>query len=71
MLVELAFAVCTAVVPPHCKAVQIEMPDSTSAECLREAQMRVAQWLGEHPKWELFVETERPITCRENPGAEL
>lgn len=71
MLVELAFAVCTAAVPPHCKAVQIEMQGSTSAECGVQAQMRVAQWLGEHPKWELFVETAKPIVCRENPETAL
>lgn len=52
-MLELAMLVCLTNSPTHCKDVALNYSaDSiTPMQCLMQAQIEIAKWIGEHPNW--------------------
>lgn len=54
-MIELVVAVCLIDQPSHCKDVflNFEAEAATPQQCMMNGQMHMAEWLGEHPGWQI------------------
>ena len=58
-MMELVLLACLIKQPERCETFRIPfMGEVQAPQCVWESQMRVVQWLGEHPDWEV-----KKFTC--------
>jgi hypothetical protein len=51
-LVDLVILACLAKQPSHCEMFRVPLEDEVSmVSCVWRAQLRAAQWAGDHPEW--------------------
>jgi hypothetical protein len=49
---ELVLFACLLKDPHHCESFRLPFSDVMQApQCVWQSQMKVAQWVGEHPDW--------------------
>lgn len=54
-MIELVFAVCMVDQPSRCKDVHLNFAAEqvTANQCMMNGQIAMAQWIGEHPNWQI------------------
>lgn len=58
-MIELIFVVCLSATPTTCENRAMQFVDMTTTTCVMGAQPTLAQWVNEHPGWQI-----RRWTCR-------
>lgn len=53
-LIELVLTICAVTQPNNCEERYLQFAwQGTLAQCTMSAQPVIAQWAGEHPKWQV------------------
>ena len=60
-MIELAFVVCLSAAPTTCENRALQFTDLTPTACVMGAQPQLAQWVGEHPGWNIQRWSCRPV----------
>ncbi|TNC69827.1 hypothetical protein [Rubellimicrobium roseum] len=60
-MIELAFVVCLGTEPMRCEQKAMQFADVSLMACLMGAQPQLAEWLNDHPGWEVRRWTCQPL----------
>ena len=60
-MIELAFVVCLSTSPTTCEHRALQFTDVSVTTCTQGAQPQLAQWVNEHPGWQIQRWTCQPI----------
>lgn len=60
-MIEIVFVVCLSAEPETCSNKELQFSDMSMMACVMCAQPVLAQWVTEHPGWELQRWTCQPV----------
>ena len=60
-MIELVFVACLSAAPTSCEDRALQFSDISLLTCNFGAQPQIAQWVNEHPSWQIQRWTCQPI----------